>query len=196
MNVQTIEMEPDAAREKLKAYRARKHKDAEAEYAAAITLLEHVERGHQILNVGDVIAMAPRDDKGRPMLAIARADRKEVEFKRYSWPPRYIFDCSQQRQTESLTKVFNRPDLPNAQQGYATVPMVPADVRPATGQLKDWHILFEVDQWHDRPFVDPPVDPLLLKHIQGDFYQILAQWDLTELERAAMQMALSGDGNG
>lgn len=33
--------------------------------------------------------------------------------------------------------------LPRATHGYATVPMVPADVRPETGQLKDWYVLFE-----------------------------------------------------
>lgn len=191
MNVATLEMEPEVAREKLKAYRARKHKDAEQEYAAAITLLEAVQKGHQVINVGDAIAECPRDEKGRPMLAIARADRREVEFFSRSWQSSYTFNCAKVTETDSLTKTFIRPSLLKAHRGYATVPMVPADVRPETGQLKDWYILFEVEQWHDMPIVDPPIDPLLLEHIQGDFYRIIAEWDLTEIERAAMQMALA-----
>lgn len=30
----------------------------------------------------------------------------------------------------------------------------------------------------------PPGDPLLLKHLAGTLYAVLAVWDLTELERA------------
>lgn len=192
MNVTTVDMDQLEASEKLMAYRARKHKDAEKEYAAAIALLEAAEAGHSIINVGDAIASAPRDDKGRPLLAIARADRKQVKFYHGRWPSSYTFDCSKQSyQTESLTKIFVRPNLPVASIGFATVPMVPADVRPDTGQLKDWHILFEVEQWHDSSVIDPPIDPLLLSHIQGEFYQVIAEWNLTEIERAAMRMALS-----
>lgn len=191
MNVQTLTMDPVTVQAKLKAYRGRKHKDAEQEYAAVITLLEAVGQGQRILNVADAIFNAPRDHKNRPMLAIARADRKDVCFRHNDFRGQYTFDCSLTQQTESLTKSFTRFGLPVARRGFATVPMVPADVRPKTGQLRDWHILFEVEQWHDHSMIDPPTDPLLLKHIQGDFYQILAEWDLTEIERAAMRMALS-----
>ena len=70
--------------------------------------------------------------------------------------------------------------------GYAMVPMVPADVRPETGQLKDWFVLWEVEQWHDNRHTEPPRDPFLLKHIGGTLYAILAEWDLTEVERSIM----------
>lgn len=194
MNVATIDIDPLEATKKLKAYRARKHKDAEEAYAAAIKLLEVAEQGCSIINVGDAIAAAPRDAKGRPMLAIARADRKEVFLRWDSWPfISYTFDCAKRghQKTKSLTKTIVRPDLPRCAVGYATVPMVPPEVRPETGQLKDWYILFEVERWHDRSLVDPPIDPILLSHIEGDFYRVIAEWDLTEIERAAMRMALS-----
>ncbi|TWT34974.1 hypothetical protein KOR42_53530 [Thalassoglobus neptunius] len=32
----------------------------------------------------------------------------------------------------------------------------------------------------------PPGDPYLLKKISGEFYAVLAEWDLTELEKAVM----------
>jgi hypothetical protein len=35
-----------------------------------------------------------------------------------------------------------------------------------------------------------PVDPLLLKHLGGPFYVVLAAWDLTDVERAVMTAGL------
>lgn len=193
MNVTTIDIDPFDATKKLKAYRSRKHKDAEKEYAAVISMLEAAEDGATFINVGDAITTAPRDEKGRPKLAIARADRKEVLFTWSNFPSTYTFDCAKSRshRTETLTKAFTRPNLPSASYGYATVPMVPADVRPEKGQLKDWHILFEVERWHDRSVVDPPVDPMLLEHFEGEFYKVITEWELTDIERAAMRLAIS-----
>ena len=71
--------------------------------------------------------------------------------------------------------------------GFALVPAVPADIRPDVGQLKDWHIPWEVDKWFERSQIpEPPRDPLLLRKIRGELFQVLAEWDLTEIERAVM----------
>ena len=32
-----------------------------------------------------------------------------------------------------------------------------------------------------------PLDPMLLKHIDGELYSVLAEWDLTGVERAIME---------
>ena len=70
--------------------------------------------------------------------------------------------------------------------GYALVPLVPADVRPS-GQLRNYFILWEVEQWSDRRIgAKPDIDPYLLRHLAGDLYVVEAEWDLTELERAIM----------
>ncbi len=66
--------------------------------------------------------------------------------------------------------------------------MVPADKRPDKGQLHDWHILWEVDQWHDRSqTLTASRDPYLLKHVGGDLWAVLAEWDLTPLEMAILE---------
>ncbi|MEM0927136.1 MAG: hypothetical protein AAGJ83_13925 [Planctomycetota bacterium] len=199
MDVVEVEMSPDEAREKLRDYRAAKHRDAESEYGAAKKLLEVLARDRTVVNVADAIAFAGFDDDGRPSLAIARADRKQVRVsKSFRHSRSMIFDCrSNNRHSDTLVVEINRSTLAGqlVPTGYATVPMVPPDVRPPTGQLREWHILFEVEQWHDQPIVDPPYDPWLLRHIEGEFYEVLAKWDLTEVERAAMQMAaLRGQG--
>lgn len=72
--------------------------------------------------------------------------------------------------------------------GFALVPHVPADVRPRTGQLRDWFVLWEVEEWFDRAqSMTAPTDPLLLEHIDGELYAVLAEWDLTDVERAIME---------
>lgn len=72
--------------------------------------------------------------------------------------------------------------------GFAMVPMVPPDVREkAIGGLKHYWTLWEVEKWHDRHPTEPPVDPLLLKHVGGSLYAVIAEWDLTELEQAVMR---------
>jgi hypothetical protein len=37
-----------------------------------------------------------------------------------------------------------------------------------------------------------PRDPYLLRHVGGDIWVVLAAWDLTEVERAAMATRLNG----
>jgi hypothetical protein len=71
-------------------------------------------------------------------------------------------------------------------QGYDTrdrpalVPIVPPNLRPDRA-LSRYVILFEAE-W--RPV--PPVDPLLLRHLHGALYVVLAAWDLTPIERAVL----------
>jgi hypothetical protein len=58
--------------------------------------------------------------------------------------------------------------------------MVPPDVMPARGcDLSKHFVLWEVENWDAAP----PIDPILLRPIGGNLYAVVAQWDLTEVER-------------
>jgi hypothetical protein len=48
-------------------------------------------------------------------------------------------------------------------------------------ELSNYHILWEAD-WEDAP-----VDPILLKQIDGNFFAVIAQWDLTNVERMVLR---------
>lgn len=61
----------------------------------------------------------------------------------------------------------------------AIVPIIPANLRPAKA-LHRYVILWEAD-WEAVP-----VDPMLLRHLHGDLYVVLAVWDLTPVERAVL----------
>jgi hypothetical protein len=63
----------------------------------------------------------------------------------------------------------------------ALVPAPPLYLRPKRG-LANYHILWEAE-WSKLP----PHDPYLLRRIgSGDLWVVLAQWDLTPIERAAL----------
>ena len=209
MNVSTITMDPNLAAQKLKAFRSNLHKDSEEVYRETANAYEQLAKGTPLLRLSMAIQQAGRFPDERPRLAIARADRKEVYF-RWHANRRDAFYHSSNRFDARCNTPSLRIDvdmgLPNPAfsvgnkgqryskdvEGYSLVPMVPADVRPKHGQLKDWFVLWEVEQWADRPHgshVDP--DPLLLKHLGGDLYAVLAQWDLTEIERAILSQVRS-----
>ena len=63
----------------------------------------------------------------------------------------------------------------------ALVPIVPPHLNPR-GSLGNYHTLWDA-VWTPAP----PKDPLLLRHLAGFLYAIVAQWDLSELERAVMR---------
>lgn len=63
----------------------------------------------------------------------------------------------------------------------ALVPPVPLHLKPARG-LDNYHVLWEAE-WQKVP----PRDPYLLRRIgEGDMWLVVAMWNLTEVERAAL----------
>jgi hypothetical protein len=192
MNIPTITMSKKDAQAKLLAYRAQLRKRSDAEYQAAVAGYQALVKGTPLVNISDVFAQAGLGADLRPKLAIARADRRQVAvtitasmlsfhaFNRDSW---------RENGSETLWRriMYQHPDHTHATTGYALIPMIPADVRPRDA-LDRCFVLWEVEHWADRPVRSrPDRDPYLLKHIIGDLYAVIAEWDLTELERAIMQ---------
>ncbi|MGC4004653.1 MAG: hypothetical protein QM811_16665 [Pirellulales bacterium] len=202
-----ITMPKEEAAEKLCAYRRDLHKDSDELYREAERGYAELAKGTPLLQLSKAIAQGGYDDKMRPRLAIARADRKEVEMRWESNSETIAFNCYERslsswdrrsvglRQTVGVGRTHGLKMFNANGTGYgvtviafALVPMVPADVRPATGQLRDWWILWEVDQWFDRSqTAKASKDPMLLKHIGGDLWAVLAHWDLTPLEMAILE---------
>ena len=191
MNVATIQMDPGQAREKLKEYRGRKHRAADAEYQRVELAYEQLAKGTPLIILSDAIAAAPRDEKGRPRLAIARADRRQVHYSR-SWDRVHQFDASSQRGGRPSAELTIRvPVATEGQSGYvsgwALIPMVPPAV--IGNRALDTHfILWEVEAWADsRTGAKPDLDPYLLRRVDEDLFAVVAEWDLTDVERAVMR---------
>jgi len=76
--------------------------------------------------------------------------------------------------------------------GFTNIPDVPEAVIPAgttKTERKEMLVLFEAD-WQRRQVVPRPVDPALLKPISGTLFEVLAVWDLSEVEAAAISTAI------
>lgn len=78
MNVATISMPVGEAEQKLVAYREQLRRRVDEEYLAAAKGYEALAQGRRLLNLADAFNSAGVGDDGRPLLAIARADRKQV----------------------------------------------------------------------------------------------------------------------
>lgn len=198
MNVATITMPPHKAREKLAAYRDALKRRANEEYAAAAQGYEALAAGKALLDLDEAFRACPQDAKGRPKIAIARADRRRVTFRLQDGDHKVaIFDASDsalpRTYVGSLIVRVPYVDDPAKKvdvwsvRGHALVPIVPADIAPGVPgrNFKACHILWEVEQWADRPIGSrPDRDPYLLKHLAGSLYVVEGAWDLTPLERA------------
>lgn len=196
MNTPTMTMTPAEAQAKLLAYRKQLHRKADAEFEAAAKGYEAMVKGLRLLDINLAFVDVPLDAKQRPRLAIGRADRKQVRLR--DGTGFYQFSTTQQRARatwqdlpdgDTLNIRIPRTSRPSCHDGYALVPMVPADALETAGNpdLSKCHILWEVEQWADRRIGSAPdKDPYLLRHLHGSLYVVLAEWDLTELERAVM----------
>jgi hypothetical protein len=210
MNVSTITMDPVEAQQKLDAYRdalaARHSVKVEEEWQAAADAYKELAKGTPLIDPLAAIRECGWRSDSRPVLAIARADMARVAWdvsrssrwwdpdaRRHkgAWAPMQWQFAAQRnhesnwRWREGAGKSFVIPNITaeppgDPASGIAMVPMVPPDVLPARGcDLSKHYILWEVESWD----VSPPVDPILLRPIGGDLYAVVAQWDLTEIER-------------
>lgn len=208
MEVPTIEMSTEQAREKLAAYERALRRTTDPEIAAAIEGYREMAKGRTLVDIQQVFRECPVDDIGRPRLAIARADRASV---RLLWParspwchfltnadlgfdrswPELIRSIHMGRHHEHHTIKSWNPSggaTPADLDGYALVPMVPPDVLRARSMRRNRWILWEVEEWSDsRLTPEPDRDPWLLRYLEGTLYVVVGEWELTDLERAIMR---------
>jgi hypothetical protein len=144
-----------------------------------------------------------------PKLAISRADRETVFFRRGHWQNQAFFSSSERfflanpnkgAQTKRDQFAFGVGELQRVADGEqwknplyletvkATVPIIPPEHRPQAGALGDYSILWEVEKWEALPRPQrAPGDPMLLKPLaQTGLYAVMAHWDLTEIEKMVL----------
>ena len=196
MNVETMEMDTDEARLRYIEYRrsVRQHREERRRRAAAEADEVHARRtaiereeeelraAYRAMSLGQRVLCLPRvmraagfDAQGLPKLAIACSQ--------WSW---VNYDSS---------KASFRPDgvrrggiefaWPEARdvgwrRARALVPPVPPRFRP--DDLEKYHTLWE-PVWQPVP----PKDPILLRQISDSMYVVVAQWDLSPIERAVLE---------
>jgi hypothetical protein len=82
---------------------------------------------------------------------------------------------------ESFPLAWDRTSRSSRSEHDTLVPVIPVHLRPKRG-LENYSILWEAE-WERVP----PRDPYLLRRIgQADLWLVVAHWDLTPVERAAL----------
>jgi hypothetical protein len=189
MNVGQITMPVSEARRRIAAYRGSRYAEVDEEYRTALKAYRALAKGTPLLVLSQAIALAPLDEKGRPRLAIARADEREVQLRCFSrqWrfgPSGWMRANAYGARATLIADPRARFETPD---GFAMVPMVPPEVRGDRRLEAHW-ILWEVEKWADASaLIRPDRDPLLLRRLSGGLYAVVGQWDLTEVERPVMQ---------
>lgn len=179
-------MDPKDAIAKLDAYHTQLRRQASEEYEAAIRAYKALAAGTPLISLVDAFRQTGLGQDNRPQLAIARADRHQVLVRIHQDTLEFNTQSNpwHQKYTGSLVIYVpfqhhaNPARLPH---GYALAPMT-----PLSSNLREYFVLWEVERWSDKPIhTSPDLDHyLLLHHIAGYLYAIVAEWNLTEAEQA------------
>lgn len=195
MNIDTITIDIDEAKAHLVEYqeavKTAIHEERVAEDRMMVAAFRAASRGARLIRLAESVRTAGVGADGMPRLAVCRAHaewvylamtrRGAVEMSEWPWP-RIRTRVSVRRFPDGTVKTDRFVDW---YEGWrAMVPTVPPHLRPRHG-LHNYHILWEAE-WV-KTTVRAPVDPVLLKHVGGDLYAVLAEWDLTEIERAVLE---------
>lgn len=209
MNIPTIQIDPQAARAAFLEYKrsveetaAREVSDYETRASKRRAELEEIDKslmhGYRLLSthkrvviLADVLRQGGMDDRGRPKLAVARADERRIEVfintnGTVNYNPVTQWQKGENRAREnnpdSSRRIFEFDELlprhASAVSAQSDVPFIPPKIRPAT--LDRYAILWEAT-WRSVP-----VDPALLRPLGQGMYAIVATWDLTPLEAAVL----------
>lgn len=185
MEVAKLELDRTEARRLYREYKEHRAFQTEED--------REIERTYRLIAAGKVVIQARASivaaglgPDGFPKLALCRADSRECRVEMFhSGECRMYADSSGWHPPRAESKRVMFPPgtfPPRTAHGNArgALPLIPVHLRPRTA-LENYHILWEAE-WRKVP----PRDPYLLRHVLGDVWMVLAAWDLTEVERAAM----------
>jgi hypothetical protein len=165
----------------------------------------HLKHGKKIIDIHESFRKAGLNKEGDPRLAICRADAKQCNclkiedgsaifsmerLDRWQRQPRKIYAEVKlpagtfKWQPIDPTRPLNTYNI-KSQMIQCPAPIIPAKilVEEVKHRLKNYHILWEVEEW--KPV--PPQDPILLKRLTANLFGVLATWELTVLEKAIIR---------
>jgi len=195
--MQTVEIENISRGEARELYRKYRRN-----IAAATQIDREVMRAYQLIAQGKTVIKAIETiiktgigPDGFPKLALCQADEPVCFVS--MWPTGGAVMRATERTHSHRPGVISNTQFDfrlgsfpgwqgyTSKHGRAIVPPIPVDVRPQAPQHH--HVLWEAE-WQPVP----PRDPVLLKRIgKADLWLVIAQWNLTEVERAALQTRIA-----
>lgn len=194
--METVDIEMDAAEalRLYKAYQRDRHFETPIDREIKRTYRE-IAKGNTVIKALESIVSAGAHADGTPKLGLVRADQTRCIMRRGHDGHFSMSAPGYENRTRAAAEMrfeFPEGSLPPMrdpshptgwwQPREAIVPIIPLHLRPRTG-LDGYHILWEAE-WNRTV----PIDPFLLKRLgKGDLWLVVAAWDLTPVERAALQ---------
>jgi hypothetical protein len=205
MELETITMEPEAAKAAYEDYAAAVRANHDAEDRAIADGYKALAEGKNLINLPQALAAGGTDTvkiaslwrRGLsqvpvPKLAICRANAR-IAYTAGIDRDGGCLITADKRASQLHTHnrrdrfvipdgTFDKPDEFTGVYVKAIVPNIPPRLRPKRG-LQLYTLLWEAE-WSVDPL--PPGDPALLRRLGGDLYIVLGTWDLTPLEQAVL----------
>jgi len=186
-----VTISADAARDLWRSYKKHLHYSTPID-REVMSAYQKLAQGKLVIKALESITTAGTDDKGMPKLAIARADASICYLTRYGDGAATMATSPLAQRRRSNTTPTMRFDFPAKtfpsvgwKNAEAMVPQPPLHLRPKRA-MQNYHVLFEAE-WTKAP----PSDPFLLRRLgAGDLWVVLAMWDLTDVEKAALSSRL------
>lgn len=179
MNHIPIHFDKQAAREALAAYKAHRNTYDKRDWEIE-RIYRAIAAGKKVIAALESIRAVGLDDKGRPKLAICRADAESVlcQYER----GKVTFGLRARSMWRLNQKIsVSIPEVGFRTQSAALLPRIPPQYRPQHSALSNYHVLWEAE-WEDIP-----CDPMLLRRIGKDAWVVLAAWDLTAVEMSVLR---------
>jgi hypothetical protein len=183
----------DTARELWRAYQTHKHYSTPID-REIMSAYQKLAQGKLVIKALESVVTAGVNELGLPKLAICRADAKTCHLTMYGNGGAVMSSITGRGRHRTTGRAFSTRFEFSAnsflrqdrwRQAEAILPLVPIQHRPARG-MANYHILWEAE-WTKAV----PIDPFLLRRIgKADMWLVLAMWDLSEVERAALAARL------
>lgn len=150
-------------------------------------------KGGRLIDVNEAIAAGGLNLAGLPRLALGRAHVRSVFFEHSyrtrlpgrQWRFNWMRHTRHTRVTDDRVYWWIPQDAfpqdPSTKRCEALTPLIPLPLRPQS-RLDRYFVMWEAN-W----LLAPPVDPYLLKPLAGSLMEIVAEWDVTPLELAAVK---------
>lgn len=193
-----------------------KTEDAEAEYKKYLEVVKTrkekqyedlkkvyraLSKGYKVIDIFKAFEDTGSENN-HPRIALARADSREVFFRKEvggggrftvgdtnDWQFRetaadVVIPGGLLPEWELVDPARGRGNFNIKDRNITTkVPVIPGHLLPE-GKLENYYILFEADEWNPIAATD---DPYLLKRINANTFIVLAEWDVSDVEKIVMR---------
>lgn len=185
--IKEVEILPELALDDYSKERARWAAGDTAGDRAVIAALNAAEEGRTLVDISEVIARGGASSKYSvvkvPALTLAPPFAKEVTMRIWH-DGEMVLRAGRWKLRLEAGFTFDRKEA-ISHTGKATVPGMPPEIRKVA--RKD-HLMLWEPEWRkvNSQIPKPPRDPALLERLNGNLYVVVATWDLSPLEAAAL----------